>query len=79
MNTTFLFIKKDLCIGGIETFIIRFVRWLISHNYRVIYIMPKNSEIAKGFQNTIFSSSVEVLEVDFDDFFWIKKCNINFD
>ena len=77
-NNTFLFIKKDMNIGGIETFIIRLVRWLCKENYRVIYIRPKGTEVDSSFKDTIYSDKVEVFDVDFDDLNWIQKLDISF-
>lgn len=79
MKSTFIFIKKDICVGGIETFIIRTVRWLLKHNYRVIYIQPKGSLVAKGFKNTIYNSELEVYTIDFDSPFWIHSLKLEFD
>lgn len=75
---TFMFVKKDLLLGGIETFVIRTIRWLKRNNYRIVYLFPSGSMIADGFKKDILNGNVEIIEVDFDNKNWLENLKIDF-
>ena len=74
---TFLFVKKNFLIGGIEVCMYNFIVWLVNHHFRVIYVKVKGSEIHPSISN-VLEKRVEVYECDFTERNCIKKMNIPF-
>jgi glycosyltransferase involved in cell wall biosynthesis len=78
INTTFLFIKRGMLMGGIEINMMRFISWLINNNYRVVFLALKGSTIDNSFKNIFDSGKIDIYELDIDqifcDFSAIKFC-----
>lgn len=68
-NTTFLFIKRGMNIGGIEINMMRFISWLIKKQYRVIFLALKGTIIDDSFREVLNPKNVEIYEVNIDNIF----------
>ena len=76
---TFMFIKEDMAIGGIETYLIRTIKQLKSNGNRIIWICSKGRYIDNSFEKYLLDGKVEIYDVDFEDISWINRLNIQFD
>lgn len=45
MIDTFVFVLGDMRLGGIETFLLRRIRWMKKKGYRVIYLCTKKNQL----------------------------------
>lgn len=76
---TFLFIRKAMGIGGIETYIYRTVKKLRKNGNRIIWIYPEGGYIDDGFKSELFNDDVEIVRVNLDNRNWIEDLNIRFE
>ncbi|TGY42350.1 hypothetical protein E5347_09015 [Clostridium sartagoforme] len=76
---TFLFIRKSMGIGGIETYIFRTVKKLRKDGNRIIWVFPDGGYIDDGFRSEFFNNDVEIIRVNLDKINWIDNLNINFE
>jgi hypothetical protein len=77
-NDTFLFIRKSMGVGGIETYIYRTIKQLKKDGHRIIWIFPSGGYIDDGFKDEFFDGSVEIIRVNFNQALWINTINISF-
>lgn len=78
-NKTFLFIRKSMGIGGIETYIYSTVKKLRRNGNRILWVFPEGGHIDKGFQDELLNDDVEIISINFDKKNWIKDLEINFE
>lgn len=74
---SFIFIKYGMEIGGIETFLFKFIKWLNKKNIRVIFIMLAGTKIADKFKKEFLNKNIEIYEVDIYSKDWNKKLKIS--
>ena len=74
---TFLLIRKDYMIGGIERCMYNFIDWLLKNNFRVIYLNVKGSNIHPCIKDKILNR-IEVYEIDITKRDSIKELDIKF-
>ena len=74
---SFIFIKYGMEIGGIETFLFKFIKWLNKKNVRVIFIMLAGTKIADKFKKEFLNKNIEIYEVDIYSKDWNKKLKIS--
>lgn len=78
MKKTFLFIYKNMQIGGIETYLIRLIRKLKELKHRIIWLTPKDRIIDDGFKQDLLDGQVEVVDIHINGLNWIRHKEIAF-
>lgn len=76
---TFMFIQKEMILGGIQTYLIRTIKLLKQNNNRIIWIRPTGGKVDEGFESELFDGYVEIINVNFDNMFWINDLNMKID
>jgi hypothetical protein len=77
-SKTFMFLYKNMDIGGIETYLIRLIRQLKEKGNRVLWLTPADRYIDDSFKDDLLDGYVEIIEINTRGFNWIKHANINF-
>lgn len=73
---SFIFIKCGMGLGGIETYLIKFIKWLNKNKIRVIFIMLEGTDIAESFKETLSSSNIEIYNLNIHKKGWNKTLKI---
>ena len=61
---TFLFIKRNMEVGGIEVYMDRLVKWLKERGYRIIFLKLCGTVICDDFKADFLDGYVTVREID---------------
>ena len=77
MEKVFLFIYDDFYLGGIQKLLIAIIRELKKNNNRIIWIAKNIDNVDEGFKKDIFDGKIDILKVNYEEFFWEKNLKLN--
>lgn len=76
---TFIFIYGDLCVGGIELYLLRLIRKLKKNNYRIIWLTSFNVIIDETLMSDFCDPYIERKEISLNDIYSIRTIKLDFE